>query len=100
MIVLGDLTQPLALTEMAISHVLVFTALDQRDESISMLLDFARSQRKRIAGSLFQRTDLHRWTWYSNTGGARKEIDHVLVGGRWRVAQNCSVFRSAEFAAE
>ena len=41
---------------------------------------------------------LNRWTWYSNTGGARKEIDHVLVGGRWRLVQNCRVFRSAEFA--
>ena len=69
-----------------------------RDESSSMLLDFAKSRRLRIAGSWFQRPDLHRWTWYSNTGGARKEIDHVLVGGRWRLVQNCRVFRSAEFA--
>ena len=41
---------------------------------------------------------MHCWTRYSNSGGARKEIDHVLVGGRWRLVQNCRVFRSAEFA--
>ena len=26
-----------------------------------------------------------------------KEIDHVLVGSRWRLLQNCRVFRSAQF---
>ena len=42
--------------------------------------------------------DLHRWTWYSNSGGGRKEIDHLLLGCRCRLDQNCRVFRSAEFA--
>ena len=26
-----------------------------------------------------------------------KEIDHVLVDGRWRIIQNCTVYRSAQF---
>ena len=26
-----------------------------------------------------------------------KEIDHVLVDGRWRIIQNCRVYRSAQF---
>ena len=26
-----------------------------------------------------------------------KEIDHVLVDGRWRMIQNCRVYRSAQF---
>ena len=42
--------------------------------------------------------DMHRWTWYSNTGGARNEIDNVLVGDRWRLVQNCRVVRGAMFA--
>ena len=42
---------------------------------------------------------LHRWTWYSNAGGVAKEIDHILVSTRWRVLQNCRIFRSAEFLA-
>ena len=53
-----------------------------RDESSPMRIDFAKSRRLKIAGSWFQRPDVHRWTWYSNSGDARKEIDHVLVGGR------------------
>ncbi|KAG0726185.1 LINE-1 retrotransposable element ORF2 protein [Chionoecetes opilio] len=49
------------------------------------------------AGSWYQRSELHRWTWYSNAGGVAKEIDHILVSTRWRILQNCRVYRSAEF---
>ena len=69
----------------------------ERDPSSSMLVDLAASRGLRIAGSWFQRPNSWRWTWYSNTGRARKEIDHILVGGRWNLLQNCRVFRSAQF---
>ena len=67
------------------------------NENSYLLRDFARSQRLRIAGSWYQRPDLHRWTWYSDAGNAVKEIDHILISTRWRILQNCRVFRSAEF---
>ena len=70
-----------------------------RNTNSSLLLNFARSRRLRIAGSWYQRPELHRWTWYSNAGGVAKEIDHVLVSTRWRILQNCRVYRSAEFFA-
>ena len=44
-----------------------------------------------------QRPQAHRWTWDSNAGGVAKEIDHALVDGRWRMIQNCRVYRSAQF---
>ena len=50
-----------------------------------------------MAGLWFQHPQAHRWTWYSNAGGAAKEIDHVLVDGRWRIIQKCWVYRSAQF---
>ena len=50
----------------------------------------------RIAGSWYQRPDLHRFTWYSNAGDAIKEVDHILVSTRWRIPQKCRVL-SAEF---
>ena len=37
-----------------------------RNINSSLFLNFARSRRLRIAGSWFQRPELHRWTWYSN----------------------------------
>ncbi|KAG0716609.1 hypothetical protein GWK47_009246 [Chionoecetes opilio] len=52
-----------------------------------------------IPGCMYKnkRPELHRWTWYSNAGGVAKEIDHILVSTRWRILQNCRVYRSAEF---
>ncbi|KAG2458176.1 ZP3 protein, partial [Polypterus senegalus] len=70
-----------------------------RGESGSMFLDFAKGQGLRIAGFWFQRPEPHRWTWYSNTGGAVKEIDHILLGRGWRLLQNCRVYRNAQFVS-
>ena len=50
-----------------------------------------------MAGSWFQRPQAHHWIWYFNAGGVAKEIDHVLVDGRWRIIQNCRVKQSAQF---
>ena len=67
------------------------------NQNSTKFLDFARSHGLRVAGSWFQYSQAHRWTWYSNAGGVAKEIDHVLVDGRWRMIQNCKVNRSAQF---
>ena len=67
------------------------------NQNSTKFLDFARSHGLRVAGSWFQHPQAHRWTWYSNAGGVAKEIDHVLVDGRWRMIQNCRVYRSAQF---
>ena len=70
-----------------------------RNINSSLPLNFAKSRRLRIAGSWYQRPELHRWTWYSNAGGLSKEIDHILVSTRWRILQSCRVFLSAKFFA-
>ena len=67
------------------------------NQNSTKFLDFARSHGLRVAGSWFQHPQAHHWTWYSNAGGVAKEIDHVLVDGRWRMIQNCRVSRSAQF---
>ena len=59
--------------------------------------DFARSNGLRVAGSWFHCPQAHRWSWYSNAGGVAKEIGHVLIDGRWRIIQNCRVYRGAQF---
>ncbi len=71
--------------------------LDSVLDQCSLLLNFARSRGLRIAGSWYQKPELHRWTWNSNAGWVAKENDHILVSTRWRILQNCRVFRSAEF---
>ena len=39
----------------------------------------------------------HRSTWYSYAEGVAKEIDHVLIDNRWRMLQNCRVYRNVQF---
>ncbi|KAG2466212.1 SIA8E sialyltransferase, partial [Polypterus senegalus] len=66
-------------------------------ESGPMFLDFVKGHGLQIAGSWFQHPEPHCWTWYPNTGGVAKEINYILVGRRWRLLQNCRVYRSAQF---
>ena len=86
----------LALRELATSYVLVAMA---RNNNSTLLLNFTKSRRLRIAGSWYQTPKMHRWTCYSNAGRVAKEIDHILVSTCWRILQNCRVFQSAEFFA-
>ena len=62
------------------------------NQSSTKFLDFSRSRGLRVAGSWFQHPQAHRWTWNSNAGGVAKEIDHVLIDGRWRMIQTCRVY--------
>ena len=61
--------------------------------------EFCKIQKAENCGFLVYYQRVHRWTWYSNAWGVAKEIDHILVSTRWRILQNCRVFRSAKFFA-
>ncbi|XP_070000706.1 uncharacterized protein [Penaeus vannamei] len=52
-------------------------------ENSLLLRDFARSQRLRISGSWYQRSNPHCCTWYGDTGIVAKEI----AGGSFRTAE-------------
>ena len=65
------------------------------NQNSTKFLDFVIIRGLRVAGSWFQSTEPHRWTWCTNAGGVAKEIDHVLVDGRWRMIQNGKVYHSA-----
>ena len=67
------------------------------NQKSTKFLDFARRRGLMVAGSWFQRLQAHCWTWYSNAGDVAKEIDHVLVHGRWRMIQTCRIYWSAQF---
>jgi len=43
------------------------------------LLSLCASSGLAVTGSWFRQRNMHRWTWYSNDGFTRKEIDHILV---------------------
>lgn len=70
------------------------------NENSGLLLALCRNHDLRIAGSWFRRKDIHRWSWYSNDGHTKKEIDHILVGCRWRALVNCRTHRGFEFSTD
>ena len=67
------------------------------NQNSTNFLEFAGSHGLKVAGSWFWHPQAHTWNWYSNNGSVAKEIDNVLVDGRWRMIQNCRVHRSAQF---
>jgi exonuclease III len=97
LLVLGDFNATTGTDRIGYEGCLGPFGSGSRNQNGSLLLDFARGCGLRLCGSWFQRRELHRWTWYSNAGNAAKEIDHILVDGRWRMVRNCRVFRSAQF---
>ena len=46
-----------------------------------------------IAGSWFQRKDIHRFSWVSNDGHTQKETDHIL-SSCGKMVRQCRVYRS------
>ena len=49
------------------------------NQKSTKFLDFARSHGLRVAGSWFQHSQAHRWTWYSNAFGMAKRLTMCLL---------------------
>jgi len=53
-----------------------------------------------VLGFWFRRLDVRRWTWYSNDGFTKKELDYILTRQRDRgLIKSYRTFRSAESPA-
>ena len=66
------------------------------NDNTSRFISFCSGASLRIAGSWYDRKDIHRYTWFSNDGVTKKEIDHILVNRRWKAISNCRVYRKLE----
>jgi len=60
-----------------------------------LLLSFCRGHHLSIAGSWFQRKDIHHFSWISNDGHTQKEIDHIL-SSCGKMVRQCRVYRSSD----
>ena len=65
----------------------------QQNDNTDHFLSFSRNHRLSIAGSWFRRKDIHRFSWISNDGRTKKEIDHILSSQRSAI-QQCRVYRT------
>ena len=65
------------------------------NENSDLFLSFCRGRRLSIAGSWFQRKDIHCFSWISGDHHTRKEVDHVQVS-HGKCVHQCRVYRSFE----
>lgn len=61
---------------------------DTRRLNCSLLHNFAKSRRLRIAGIHGFRHEICCWTWQNNASHMAKEINHILVITHWKIPQN------------
>ena len=68
------------------------------NNNTTRLLDFCAVAGTSIVGSWYRRRDIRRWTWISNDGVTKKEIDHILTRNR-KDFVSYRVYRGAECPA-
>ena len=94
---LGDLNATVNDREGVWRSVLGPVTPDSLNDNGQRLLQLCNMHNLVISNTLFQRRDIHKYTWYSNDGQTKKMIDYVMISGRWRSSiTNCRTYRSAE----
>ena len=95
-VVLGDLNATIGSDRRGYESVLGPHSSGSRNDNGERLLDLCALHRLKITSSWFRRRNMHRWTWISNDGRTKKELDYIIVSARWNIVQNCRVYRSAD----
>ena len=88
-VVLGDLSATLGSVRRGYESVLGPHSSGSRNYLCAL-------HRLKMTGSWFRRRIMHRWTWISNDGRTKKELDYIIVSARWNIVQSCQVYRSAD----
>ena len=95
-LILGDMNATLGPDREGLEHILGPHTFHQTNDNGRRMLDLCATYNLKCLSTWFQHRPIHRYTWYSNTGSTAKAIDHILISGRWRIASDCRVRRSAE----
>ena len=78
-VVLGDLNATLGSDRRGYESVLGPHSSGSRNDNGERLLDLCALHRLKITGSWFRRRNMHRWTWISNDGRTKKELDYIII---------------------
>ena len=95
-VVLGDLNATLGSDRRGYESVLGPHSSGSRNDNGERLFDLCALHQLKITGSWFRRRNMHRWTWISNDGRTKNELDYIIVSARWNIVQNCRMYRSAD----
>ena len=97
-LVLGDMNATVGSNRTSLEHIIgphPFANVATNDNG-DRLLNICSTHNLKVLNTWYQHRNIHRTTWYSNTGALSKTLDYILVSGRWNVASDCRVYRSAE----
>lgn len=99
-IVFGNMKVSTGLRRPGLDHIIGPYALwAELNDSCDRMMVLCAMNNLKLISTWFQHCDIHRISWYSNTGNVSKCIDHIFISGRWKVATDCRVFLSAELGS-
>jgi len=79
LILLGDFNAVTGPRAQGFENVVGHFGFGTPNDNSARLLSFCSSHGLVIPGSWFQRLNIHRWSWISNDGSAKKELDHIIT---------------------
>ena len=75
--------------------------LGKTNKNAQILLEYARSNNMKIAGTFFKKRMERKWTWISPNREVKNKIDHLLTNNMSIVKDICiSVVPKFEFASD
>ena len=98
LIIAGDLNAVSGTARAGVEAVVGPYGSGSPNDNTTRMLDFCAGAGVSVVGSWFRRRDIWRWTWISNDGATKKEIDHILTRSR-KDFVSYRVYRGAECPA-
>jgi hypothetical protein len=96
--VLGDLNATIGSDHALFPGVVGRHGSGTLNDNSERMLSFCSAHGLAALGSWFRRKNIWRWTWISNDGRTKKELDHILTNSRAMV-RAYRVYRGAEAPA-
>jgi len=83
-LVLGDFNAKIGREECHKSTIGNYSLHSSTNDNGTKLIDFALGKGLVVKSTMFQRKDIHKYTWISPNGRHKNQIDHVLINNRFK----------------
>lgn len=84
LLVIGDLNTKVGRPNEGREKIMGKNGCGEMNENGERLADICGLNDLVIGGIIFEHKEIHKLTWISPDGNVKKQIDHVLINGRWK----------------
>lgn len=84
LLVIGDLNTKVGRPNEGREKIMGKNGCGEMNENGERLADICGLNDLVIGGTIFEHKEIHKLTWISPDGNVKKQIDHVLINGRWK----------------